>query len=141
LGIYTSGQNLVSLWKVFVGINLRFQHWNWLFSIFFSDSLERRLGPWCGVSARLAGPRADPGLTGSEILGAGAVVGLASMAFGALGFSAGFLSAAIFSFRPYLLRGTLGFLCLESGRSSMVVLGWVSGLALSIGFWIFKFYL
>jgi hypothetical protein len=63
------------------------------------------------------------------------------MAFGALSFSAGFLSAATFGLRPYLLRGALGFLSFESGRSSMVVLGWVSGLALSIRFWILKFYL
>jgi hypothetical protein len=63
------------------------------------------------------------------------------MSFGALGFSADFLSAATFGLRPFLLRGALGFLSFESGRSSMVVLGWVSGLALSIGFWILKFYL
>jgi hypothetical protein len=75
------------------------------------------------------------------MFGAGAVVGLAGMAFGALGFSAGFLSAVTFGLRPYLLRGGLGFSSSESPCSSVVVLGWVSGLALSIGFLILKFYL
>jgi hypothetical protein len=89
----------------------------------------------------LGAPRADLGLTGLEIFGAGAVVGLAGVAFGALGFSAGFLSAVTFGLRPFLLRGALGFLSFESPRSSMVVLGWVSDLAFSNGFWSLTFFL